>query len=1199
MASAQPARPSAHSPLPPATPAPTTPSGTPAPATPSPAPGGAPRAARPTPAGPPAAPDTALDRLAKRVKIVDVLRFVCSLSRDLVGGRERLARDRKDSFRRTLSLVWPTAQNPAGRNELLAVLVLSVLRTLLLDFSTSVVRALTRAAYRGDRSALWRIGLRAVAIAAVGAAMGSALQLCRDRLGILWRDRLTAALHERYFAFMNYYYIGTTKKPKAILDVDQRIAREAGSVSARMVSVVVLLFRALPPVIWFTAKLMRRRGLLHAMLPHLYLLVSYEWVQRVFPKNIGEMYRKQAAAQGGYFKAASKIQTHCEAIAALDGTDLEGQLLGEAFGSVASAQMDVHRTVHKRELIFKVAYSYGCRSWIQAFILLPVLRRGPGATQTVPQIMAEMREGVELMIEMLIGNGNILNAHANAVYLQPQCRRLIGLIDTLDELSAQQRAAGGTTMQQGGHIGFDGVDVHTPAGKMLVRGLSFRLDPGGALLLTGHNGAGKSSIFRCLGGLWPIQKGVITKPAVDQVFYLPQRPYNVLGSLRDQLTYPAGAEAAAKLSDNEVAALLGRVGLEHLLDDPSCQTTTNWEDRLSLGEQQRLAIARLLYHTPQFAILDECTSAVPTSVELLLYEECRRRGITYITICHRPALEAFHSSNVHLCGDGTDGAWQLRDLGAVEVPEQAPSSPKPPASEHTKISEPKPLPRRGALSKMRLLLSIMMPGSTATFATLLGAIFLRTALLQGNHAISGILQRTAVAQNHSLFAAAAALNVVSDLCAAVTDEAVTFLQDAVSVRWHQALARHGQRLFLRNKAFYRLKNIDRRIADPDSRLTQEITGMADHAAEILSRSVQPAINLAWFSYKTSRLLSGGDLAPLYGYVSVVWGLLKTVMPDHESLQREEQELEARFQFIHTRLRNHSESVAFFGGGPREREIADRALADLVKQSRSRMSREALYKASTSWLVREDGDISSLVNGSDLLALRMQCAYTASAAATASGAEVARDAGLLRSAVDETVRNFGKLAGLYEHLAKLMGSSARVCELFDALEAQGPEGPEASAAGDALGMTDCDLRTPAGDVLAHRLTCRVPRASPALSQGRTGSGRPPFSASWPGSGPRGAGRWSAPRGRCPCSWSRSGSTASPEPWPTRSPTPSGCGPARPRRTRGWSSACGRWASSGCTPASAAGCCSALRRTRSAPARWRTRSRPSAGSPSRSG
>ena len=179
-------------------------------------------------------------------------------------------------------------------------------------------------------------------------------------------------------------------------------------------------------------------------------------------------------------------------------------------------------------------------------------------------------------------------------------------------------------------IAFEDVSIVTPKDVKLVEKLNFRLDPGGSLLIVGHNGAGKSSIFRCLGGLWTIPHGTIRKPggtdasskgaSNDAMFYIPQKPYNVTGTLIDQMTYP-DVTGGKDLTMEKMTEILTEVDLEYLLERKGCLTeTVNWEDELSLSEKQRLAIARLIYNKPRYAILDECSSAITSHMEQRLYK---------------------------------------------------------------------------------------------------------------------------------------------------------------------------------------------------------------------------------------------------------------------------------------------------------------------------------------------------------------------------------------------------------------------------------------------------------------------------------------------------------------------------------------------------------------------------------------------------
>lgn len=214
---------------------------------------------------------------------------------------------------------------------------------------------------------------------------------------------------------------------------------------------------------------------------------------------------------------------------------------------------------------------------------------------------------------------------------------------------------GGKLIFKNNIIKFDKVPLITPNGDILIPEISFEIKSGMNVLVCGPNGAGKSSLFRILGELWPLFGGELTKPPRGKLFYIPQRPYMTLGSLKDQLTYPhSGAEAARRGSTNEkLEEYLRRVQLGYLLDrEGGLDAVADWLDILSGGEKQRIAMARLFYHQPQFAILDECTSAVSVDVEGSMYRYCRDVGITLLTVSHRKSLWQHHEYVLHLDGRG-------------------------------------------------------------------------------------------------------------------------------------------------------------------------------------------------------------------------------------------------------------------------------------------------------------------------------------------------------------------------------------------------------------------------------------------------------------------------------------------------------------------------------------------------------------------
>ncbi|CAN0381505.1 unnamed protein product, partial [Ectocarpus sp. 13 AM-2016] len=152
-----------------------------------------------------------------------------------------------------------------------------------------------------------------------------------------------------------------------------------------------------------------------------------------------------------------------------------------------------------------------------------------------------------------------------------------------------------------------------PPSRRVIFLLGFQVEAGMNVLVAGPNGSGKSSLFRVLGGLWPLQGGTLSKPPTSRLFYVPQRPYLALGTLRDQVIYPHTRQEVGGrgVTDADLLSVLDSVRLGYVLDrEGGWDAVRDWTDVLSGGEKQRLALSRLFYHRPQFAILDECTSAV-------------------------------------------------------------------------------------------------------------------------------------------------------------------------------------------------------------------------------------------------------------------------------------------------------------------------------------------------------------------------------------------------------------------------------------------------------------------------------------------------------------------------------------------------------------------------------------------------------------
>jgi len=206
------------------------------------------------------------------------------------------------------------------------------------------------------------------------------------------------------------------------------------------------------------------------------------------------------------------------------------------------------------------------------------------------------------------------------------------------------------------------VKVETPdSTKVLFRNVTFRVDHGKlGLVIMGKSGCGKSSLLRVLGGLWQIRKGVLQKPIKvgrEGILFLPQRSYTTEGTLRDQIIYPdTRLNTEGPVNDDAfLISILEELDLMYLYDRWGLDTPSFWDNQLSGGEAQRMGFARLFYHKPAFAIMDEATSALPIDLEAKLLQKCVDLNVTMISVAHRPSVAKYHSQIMQI-GDvgGTD-----------------------------------------------------------------------------------------------------------------------------------------------------------------------------------------------------------------------------------------------------------------------------------------------------------------------------------------------------------------------------------------------------------------------------------------------------------------------------------------------------------------------------------------------------------------